>query len=89
MIPPNYRENPLPERVAVLEAVLPTLQAALIKFDTRQEHQDSLLNTITVNLSSLKQTVDNISTERSRWKDPMLYVAALSVITAIAAVFLN
>ena len=87
----------LPERVASLEATLPPIQAGFVTLIRVQEHQESTLNTICVNVATLtanvrvlmedKATKEEYACEEySRWKDPMLYVTLLSVAIAAYAV---
>ena len=81
-MPPN-----IPERVAVLETIVPTIKESLTTVVKVQEHQENLLNSICINIATLAAQVGTIVLERSRWKDPMLYVTAVSVIITAIAVF--
>ena len=77
----------LPERVAILETMVPAIQISMKEFAATLHDQGALLNTIHLQTTRLSQCVETVNTERSRWKDPMLYVSAISVCVAIFAVF--
>ena len=76
-MPPN-----IPERVAMLEAVLPIVRQTL--GEVRSE-----LSGIMSAVEVIKNKVETINLERSRWKDPMLYVTLLAVVVSIYAVLIK
>lgn len=72
-------DKSLPERVAILETMLPAVKESM-------EGLSKTLNTVNLQVNTLVANVQTITTERSRWKDPMLYVTAASVLIAGYAV---
>jgi hypothetical protein len=77
----------LPERVTILETLMPVVHEKMAHFDKTLGDQGALLNTIHLQVSSVAQNLNTVNGERSRWKDPMLYVTAISVLVALFAVF--
>lgn len=76
------REKSLPERVAVLETIVPSIKDSM-------DGLSKTLNTVNLQVNTLVTNVQTITTERSRWKDPMLYVTAASVLIAGYAVIVK
>lgn len=86
MNPPHSQQSPIPERMAVVEVELQGLNIALNGVRHKQDHQEATLNTISVNLATLTQSVKGLTAERAIWKNPLIYISFLSV--AVAAITL-
>lgn len=86
MNPPNKSQS-LPERVAVLETDMETLKTGMFRLVQIQDRQDGLLNTVSVSMATLVTKLQTVIDERSRWKDPTIYITALSVMVALYAVW--
>ena len=87
MNPQPHQNQPLPERVAVMENAVDTLKQSILTIAQVQEHQGGMLNSICVNMATLTPKLQQVLEERSRWKDPMLYITACSVLVAAYAVW--
>lgn len=81
--------TPLPERVAVIETELRGLGTALNNMRIQQGHQEATLNTICINVSSLTSSMNNLMTERTVWKNPLVYISLASVGVALGSLFLK
>lgn len=93
----NTSKGSIPERVAILETIVPDLKEHLGKLSQEVGNFGASLNTVMLRMGNVDTKLtalvdaankknDTVAVERSRWKDPMLYVSAVSVVVAIWAV---
>ena len=86
---PQHEPETIGERVAVIENSVETLKSGMMYMVQSLEKQNSIMNTICVNMAMLTTKLQQVLDERSRWKDPMVYISGIAVITAIAAVVMG
>ena len=87
MNPPFH--DGLHERVAVLETQVSEVRASIKDMCLKEEGIKSMLNTIFVQLATLSQKVDGIVSERTVWKNPMVYISLSAVIVSAVTLYLK
>lgn len=81
-----HENAPLPERIAILETIVPEIRATVRTFHGEQSHIVAQLNTILVEMSALKTVVTSLVESRSIWRNPLVWtnIGALGLALAVA-----
>ena len=77
-------DKPMNERVAVLETTVEDMRQSMSEILKKEDRIAGLLNTICIEMATLRQQVTTIIQERSMWKNPLVWTNLISLGVAIA-----
>jgi len=76
-------EKPINERVAILETTVEDAKKTMTEVLKKEDRIAGLLNTICIEMATLRQQVTTIVQERSIWKNPLVWTNLISLGVAI------